>query len=82
MLTSGVIEPSHSEWASPIVSGRQKDNSLRFCVDYRKVNFVSKADAYPIPRPDEALAKLGNAKYISMIDFGQGILAIGTGGRI
>jgi len=49
MLKMGVIEESHSAWCSPINLVVQKDVSIRFCVDYRRVNDVSCFDAYPIP---------------------------------
>eukprot|EP00731_Ephydatia_muelleri_P036034 Em0193g7a len=50
MLDQGVIQHSDSPWSSPVVLAKKKDGSLRFCVDYRKVNEVTKKDAYPLPR--------------------------------
>ena len=54
---------SHSAWASPIVLVNKPDGTIRFCVDYRKVNSVSKFDAYPMPRVDELLDWLGTANF-------------------
>ncbi len=62
MEESGVIEPSHSEWASSIVVAK-KDGSLRLCVDFRKLNAANPLYAYPMPRTDESLDKLGSAEY-------------------
>ncbi len=59
MLELGVIEESHSDWASPIVLVPKTDGSVRFCMDYRKVNAVSKFDAYPMPRVDEITSESG-----------------------
>ncbi len=47
MLDLGVLEESNSDWASPIVLVPKTDGWVCFCVDYRKVNAVSKFDAYP-----------------------------------
>ena len=49
MLATGIIEPSTSEWAAPIMVMRKKDGKARICIDYKKLNAVSKADAYPMP---------------------------------
>ncbi len=72
MLEMGVIEESHSDWASPIVLVPKTDGSVRFCVDYSKVNAVSKFDAYPMPRVDELLDRLGTARFYSTLDLTKG----------
>ena len=46
----GVIEETHSGWSNPILLVRKSNGSIWFCVDYYKVNDVSKFNAYPIPR--------------------------------
>ena len=61
MLESGVIEPSDSPWASPVCLVKKKDGTYRFCVDYRRVNSVSKRDAFPIPDIHDALDHLRSA---------------------
>ena len=70
MQESGIIEPSTSEWSSPIVL--VKDGTLQMCVDYRYLNSVSQADAYPMPRIDDLIGRLGKAKYITTIDLMRG----------
>eukprot|EP00731_Ephydatia_muelleri_P015573 Em0008g1293a len=69
---AGVIEPSSSEWASPIVLVGKKDGTLRFCIDYRRLNSESLADAYPMPRIDDLIDRLGKARYISTLDLTRG----------
>ena len=72
MQRIGVIKPSSSPWASPIVLVRKKDGTLRFCVDYRKLNSVTKDDIFPLPRIDDLLDQLGQAKYFTTLDLASG----------
>ena len=72
MQASGVIQPSSSPWASPIVMVRKKDGSHRFCIDYRRLNMVTKPDLYPLPRIDDLLDQLGKSRYFSTLDLAAG----------
>ena len=72
MEATGVIRPSKSPYASPVVVVTKKDGSLRLCIDYRKLNSCSTRDAFPLPRIEEALEALGQAKYFSTLDLTSG----------
>ena len=76
MQKSNVIEPSKSPWASPIILVRKRDGSHRFCVDYRKVNAVTKADRFPLPRIEDLLDRLGKCQYFSTLDLASGFWQI------
>ena len=68
MLKAGVIEPASTEWASPVVLVPKPDGTMRFCVDYRKLNEMTIRDTYPLPRMDECIDSLGNARIFSTLD--------------
>ena len=68
MVDKGTIQPSQSPWSSPIVLVKKKNGTLRFCVDYRKLNAVTRKDAYPIPRMDDTLDTLAGAQWFSTLD--------------
>ncbi|GFV48617.1 retrovirus-related Pol polyprotein from transposon 297 [Trichonephila clavipes] len=72
MLDEGIVQPSESPWSSPVVLVRKKDGSWRFCVDYRKLNSVTKKDVYPLPRIDDTLDCLKGTKFFSSMDLRSG----------
>ena len=76
MQENGVIQASKSPWSSPVVLVQKKDGSLQFCVDYRELNSVTKADTFPLPRIDDLLDQLGKAKYFSTLDLASGFWQI------
>ena len=67
MLQHGVVQPSTSLWAAPIVLVKKKDGSTHFCVDYRKLNDMTRKDAYPLLRIDENLDALAGANLDNII---------------
>lgn len=71
LLEADVIEPSASEWNTPIVMVPKPNGTYRFCLDFRKVNEVSKKDAYPLPFMSNILDCLRSANYISTLDLSQ-----------
>ena len=68
MLSQGVVKHSQSPWASPVVLVNKKDGGLRFCVNYRQLNRVTKSDVFPLPRIDDKLDLLSGAKYFTTRD--------------
>ena len=76
MQEGGVIEPSSSSWASPVVLVKKRDGIHRFCVDYRQLNSVTKQDSFPLPRIEDLLDSLGQSTYFSTLDLASGFWQI------
>ena len=77
MLNEDIIQPSESPWSSPVVMVTKKDGSCRFCIDYRKLNGLTRKNAYPLPRIDECVESLGGAKWFCTLDLQSGYWQIG-----
>ena len=76
MLQQGIIQPSKSSYAGPIVLVRKKDNTLRLCIDYRKLNARTVKDSFPLPRIEETLEALGDARFFSTLDLAHGYFQV------
>ena len=72
LLNAEVITPSNSPLAAPIVVVRKPDSSIRLCVDYRQLNAITKKDAFPMPRVDDAIDAMAGARYLSTVDLASG----------
>lgn len=72
----GVIKPSNSPWSAPIILVKKKDGSYRLVVDYRKINAITKKDAYALPRIETLLDTLGNASIFSALDMRSGFYQV------
>ena len=72
MLEYGIIELAASPWASNVVLVKKKDGSLRFCVDYRRLNSITYKDSYPLPLIDNCLNALSGSSWYSTLDLRSG----------
>uniref|UniRef100_A0A7N8WJS6 Gypsy retrotransposon integrase-like protein 1 n=1 Tax=Mastacembelus armatus TaxID=205130 RepID=A0A7N8WJS6_9TELE len=72
MASNGIIEPSNSPWAAPVVLVKKKGGGWRPCVDYRRLNAVTKKDSYPLPRIDDALDHVAGSSWFSSLDLRSG----------
>ena len=72
MLQKDTIQPSNSSWASPIVLVQKKNGTLRFCVDYHKLNAVTHKDAHPLPSVDDTLDTLADSCWFTILDLVSG----------
>ena len=72
LLDTKIIRPSISPWAAPIVLVKKKDGGDRLCVDYRKLNSVTKRDSFPLPRIDDVLDMLHGQCFFTTLDLASG----------
>jgi len=68
LLGQGLIRPSTSPWAAPVLFAPKKDGKLRFCVDYRVLNKQTVRNYFPIPRTEDLIDKTQGARVFSLID--------------
>ena len=76
LVELGIVVPSNSPWASPVVPVPKSDGTVRVCVDYRKLNEVTTADPYYMATMDEILERVGSSKIISKIDLAKGFYQV------
>ena len=72
LLDNNLIEPSQSCWSSPCILIPKPDGSFRLYTDYRKINNITKTDTFPIPRFDDCIDNIGNAKFVTKLDLLKG----------
>ncbi|CAF3104286.1 unnamed protein product [Rotaria sp. Silwood2] len=72
MIETNQIRPSNSPWSSPVIIHKKKDGGIRFLVDYRKLNSVTKKDSFPQPTTEELLHRLGGHKFYTKLDLKSG----------
>lgn len=78
-LKEGIIRPSNSEYASPIVLVKKKNGDYRLCVDYRRLNKKIVRDRYPLPLMEDQLDKLSEAKVYCTLDLKDGFFHVPVG---
>ena len=81
MLDQGVIQPSQSPWASPIVLVKKKDGTTSFCVDYRRLSSITRKDVFPLPRIDNTLDLLSESRYFTTLDLASGYWQVKMSGE-
>lgn len=72
MLDQSVITPSKSPWGSPVVLVNKRDGTTRFCVDYHRLNAVTKTEVLPLPRVDDSIDQLTNSRFFTILDLAAG----------
>ncbi|CAF3813871.1 unnamed protein product [Rotaria sp. Silwood1] len=68
MTQTNQIRPSNSLWSSPVIIHKKKDGGIRFLVDYRKLNSVTKKDCFPQPTTEDLLHRLGGHRFYTKLN--------------
>ena len=77
LLACGIIEKSHSPWASNVVLVRKRSGELRLCVDFRQLNNMTKKDSFALPRIEDVLHTLSGSCYYTVLDMRAGYHQVG-----
>ena len=72
LLDKGFIRPSYSPWGAPVLFVKNKDESMRICIDYRELNKVTIKNKYPFSRIDDLIDQLQGSTVFSKIDLRSG----------
>ena len=72
MLDAGVIRPSNSPWCNAVVLVRKKDGSLRFCINFRRLNSLTVKDSHPLPHICKTLESLAGAAHYTTVNMNSG----------
>lgn len=72
LLDAGLVKPSRSAYAAPVLFVKKPDGSLRFCIDYRALNSITHKDKFPLPRAQDLIDRLAGAKYFTGLDLRSG----------
>jgi hypothetical protein len=75
-LHKGFIKPSSTLYASPILFAKKLGGGWRFCVDYRKLNVITRKDKFPLPLIKETIARLARAKVFTKLNVRQAFYRI------
>lgn len=73
MLENEIAVTSCSSWASPCLLVKKPDSTYRFCTDYRKLNAITKPDAFPLPRMEDCVDQVGTANFVGKLDLSSGL---------
>ena len=76
LMDNEFIESSQSDWSSPCIIVPKPDGTFRMCIDYRKVNSMTKTDSFPVPRMNDCIDNIGQANYLTKFNLLKGFWQI------